>query len=70
VGVHHEQNQSRLDGAEGYPPFFAAATDVRLSYSVRIVEHHGGCLKRNTMLAAIVAVLTLIPFKAHSLAFA
>lgn len=68
--MHHEQNQSRLDGAEGYPPFFVAVTDIRLGYSVRIVEYHGGCLKRNTMLAAIGAVLTLIPFKAHSLAFA
>jgi len=68
--MHHEQNQSRLDGAECYPPFFVATADVGLGYSVRIVEHHGSCLKRNTMLAAIGAVLTLIPFKAHWLAFA
>lgn len=68
--MHHEQNQAGFDGPECYPPFFIATADVGLGYGVRIVEHQSGRLERNTMLVAIGAVLTLIPFKAHSLAFA
>jgi hypothetical protein len=48
------------------PTVLIRKSDVTLRNRVAVVENQNGSFKANIMLAKVLAVLVLIPFKSHS----
>jgi hypothetical protein len=63
--VHNEQNRTRPYGSNRYPPFFSFKRQIALGESVRVVENQNGCFKPDVVLAKVLPILAVIPFKSH-----
>ena len=63
--MNYEQNRTRPYGSDRYPAFLIHKRGVTLRYGIGVIEHQDGSFKPNIMLAKILTVLVLIPFKSH-----
>jgi len=63
--MNDEKNRTRTYRAQRNPAFFIVETDVPLGERVGIVESEKRCFESHVVLAQILRVLVLIPFKVH-----
>jgi hypothetical protein len=64
--MHDQQNRTRAYGSDRYPSLLIIKSEVALRKSEGIVENQNGSFKTNVVLAKVLPVLVLIPFKSHS----
>lgn len=63
--MHDEQNRTSPYGSKRNPPFFCLKGQIALSKCVRVVENQNGRFKANVVLAKVLPVLAIVPFKSH-----
>jgi len=64
--MYDKQNRARLDGADGYPAFLILECVVTPGDGIGIVENELRSLEANIVLAKVLPILAIIPFKSHS----
>jgi len=64
--MHDEQNRTRPYGPNRYPSLLIFKSEVTLRKSIGIIENEHGRFKANIVLAKVLSILLLIPFKSHS----
>jgi hypothetical protein len=63
--MNDQQNRTRPYGSHRYPAFLIPKGKVQLRDRIRIVENENRSFKTNIMLAKVLPVLILVPFKSH-----
>jgi hypothetical protein len=63
--VHDEQNRTSPNSSDRYPTLFCFKGQITLSKGVRVVENQNSRFKTNVVLAKVLPVLAIIPFKSH-----
>ena len=66
IRMDNQQNRARSNGSNRYPAFLILAGGVGLGNRIGVVENQNSRFEAHIMLAAVSAVLVLIPFIAHS----
>jgi hypothetical protein len=64
--MHDEQNRTRPYGPNRYPSLLIFKSEVTLRKGIGIIENEHGRFKANIVLAKVLPILLLIPFKSHS----
>jgi len=64
--MHNQKNRAWPYRSNRYPSFLVLKSEIALSDSVRIIENENSRFKANIVLAKVLTVLVLIPFKSHS----
>ncbi len=63
--MHNQQNRTRAYGSDCYPALLLFKSEVALRKSVGIIKNENGRFKANIVLAKVLLVFVLIPFKSH-----
>ncbi len=63
--MNDQQNRTRSHRSDRYPTFLIAESDVTLRNRVGVVENENGRFEANSMLAKVLPVLLLVPFKSQ-----
>ena len=63
--MHNQQNRTRTYRSHRYPSLLFKS-EITLRNSVRIVENKNRRLKAHIVLAKVLPILLLVPFKSHS----
>src|SRR5215831_8281017 len=64
--MHNQQNRAWPDRSHRYPSLLIFKSEIALCDSVGIIENENSRFKANIVLAKVLPVLVLIPFKSHS----
>src|SRR5438445_8907810 len=66
ISMDNQENRTWSDGANRYPAFLLVKGGVTLRNRARVVKDENRSFKANIVLAKVLAVLVLVPFKSHA----